>query len=212
MAKMVKCKTCGADIAKSANVCPSCGAKQHQVAKSICAVIAVFTIFLCLMVVFGGDDSSPEKVGEVNVTPQSEESTAQKEPEKNVFNVGDKVELNDIIVTLVDVSESNGRNYMSPSSGNVFVLCEFEIENNSTQDIGVSSILSFSAYIDDYTANMSLSAIVSSEKTQLDGTVAPGKKMTGVVGYEAGEDWQNIEIRFTPSFWSNKEIIFAYEK
>ena len=28
--KMVKCKTCGADIAKSAKVCPSCGAKNKK--------------------------------------------------------------------------------------------------------------------------------------------------------------------------------------
>lgn len=30
MDKMTKCKTCGADIAKSAKVCPACGAKQKN--------------------------------------------------------------------------------------------------------------------------------------------------------------------------------------
>ena len=28
--KMVKCKTCGAEIAKSAKTCPKCGAKQKK--------------------------------------------------------------------------------------------------------------------------------------------------------------------------------------
>lgn len=44
MAKLVKCKTCGAEIAKSAKVCPKCGAKQHVGALSVCAVIIVVTL------------------------------------------------------------------------------------------------------------------------------------------------------------------------
>ncbi|NOW20903.1 rubrerythrin [Clostridium saccharobutylicum] len=30
MSKMIKCKTCGADIASSAKTCPSCGAKNKK--------------------------------------------------------------------------------------------------------------------------------------------------------------------------------------
>ena len=39
---------------------------------------------------------------------------------------------------------------MTPSDGKVYVVFEFEIENNSDRDIAVSSMLSFEAYIDDY--------------------------------------------------------------
>lgn len=44
MAKLVKCKTCGAEIAKSAKVCPKCGAKQHVGALSACSIIIVITL------------------------------------------------------------------------------------------------------------------------------------------------------------------------
>ena len=30
MSKMIKCKTCGADIASSAKSCPGCGAKNKK--------------------------------------------------------------------------------------------------------------------------------------------------------------------------------------
>ncbi len=56
---------------------------------------------------------------------------------------------------------------------------------------------------------MNLSAMLSTDKPQLDGTVAAGKKMNGVIGYEVDPGWTDIEIRFTPNFWSGKEIIFT---
>lgn len=58
MAKMVTCKTCGKQIAKTAKVCPHCGAKQHQVVLSICVLIVVVTVFACIFILkslFSGD-------------------------------------------------------------------------------------------------------------------------------------------------------------
>lgn len=42
--------------------------------------------------------------------------------------------------------------------------------------------------------------------------IAAGKKMTGIVGYEVPKDWKEIEIRFTPDFWSGNEITFIADK
>ena len=72
--------------------------------------------------------------------------------------------------------------------------------------------MSFEAYVDDYSANMDLSAMLVANKNQLDGSVAAGKKMNGVIGYQVDKDWKELEIRFTPSFWSGKDIIFTYAK
>ena len=115
-------------------------------------------------------------------------------------------------MTLVSVKESRGANFMAPSDGKVFLICEFEIENNSNRDIAVSSIASFEAYVDDYSTSMNLSATVSSDKPQLDGSVAAGKKMNGTIGYEVDENWKTIEIRFAPNFWSGKGITFEHNK
>lgn len=130
--------------------------------------------------------------------------------QQTTFGVGEKVSLDDVVVTLLDVTESYGSTYNKPTAGNVFVLCEFEIENNSSGDIGVSSIMSFDCYCDDYATSSSLSATLErGNKAQLDGSVASGKKMNGVIGYEVPKDWKELEVRFTPSFWSRKDIVFV---
>ena len=59
----------------------------------------------------------------------------------------------------------------------------------------------------------SLTALMEKgNKNQLDGTVAAGKKFNGVIGYEVPADWKELEVRFTPDFWSGKEIIFVANK
>lgn len=206
------CRNCGKEIDDKSVVCPNCGVSTSEKKKKkkhpiLGAIILIFGILLIVGAVSGGGDK-PEKVGEASVNS----STTPAPTEKTEFTVGDKVELNDIVVALVDVSENNGGNYMTPSEGKIFVVCEFEIENKSNKDIAVSSIMSFEAYVDDYTTGMNLSAMLSTGKSQLDGTIASGKKMNGVIGYEVDPDWSEIEIRFTPDFWSGKDIIFTYAK
>lgn len=77
MGKLVKCKTCGVEIAKSANVCPHCGAKQkkHIV---LGVFLTVFGIFLLLIAVgSSGGDTQDRDSGE-----NTKQSAEQKESEK----------------------------------------------------------------------------------------------------------------------------------
>ena len=210
MAKMKTCKSCGAEISKSAKTCPKCGARQK---KPVLLIVVVAILVIGIIGAIGGSPKA-EKVGETGTQApaQSQAPVQSQAPAQDKFQVGDVVSLNDVEVTLLNVTESSGGNYMTPEDGNVFILCEFEISNGSSKDIAVSSLLSFEAYVDDYTTSMSLTATISADKTQLDGTVAAGKKMNGAIGYEAPQDWKELEIRFTPDFWSGKDIIFTYSK
>lgn len=206
------CKNCGKEIDDKAVICPNCGVATSEKKKKkkhpiLGAIILIFGILLIIGAASGGADE-PEKVGEAS----EKNSTLATEPVVTEFTVGDKVELNDIVVTLVDVSENTGTACTKPSDGKIYVLCEFEIENNSSKDIAVSSIMCFEAYFDDYSTSMNLSALLNTDKAQLDGSVAAGKKMNGVIGYEVDSDWSELEIRFTPNFWSGKDIIFTYTK
>ena len=51
MNKFKKCKTCGSQIAKSANSCPNCGAKQNQGVYAVCVLIIILAIVSCIFVV-----------------------------------------------------------------------------------------------------------------------------------------------------------------
>lgn len=77
MAKMVKCKACGKEIAKSAKKCPYCGAKQHKGVGAACGIIVIITIVLIFAVLAGSGDKTAS-------TPQSGNQGEQTatQPEK----------------------------------------------------------------------------------------------------------------------------------
>lgn len=205
--KMKNCKVCGAEVAKSASVCPHCGAKLKKGHPVLIGIL----IFLAVAVIIGtsGSDDEPKKV-ETSAPAQGEMATETRTDDKTVFYVGETAELKGVQVTLVNVTESEGSAYNTPTEGNEFVLCEFEIVNDSDKEIAISSLVSFEAYCDDYTCTFSLGALMEkNDKNQLDGTVAAGKKFNGVVGYEVPTDWQKLEVVFTPDFWSGKDITFV---
>lgn len=206
--KLTVCKVCGAEISKDATSCPKCGAQNPIVKKAgkTAGIIILVAIVLIIIVAATSGADEPTKLGEI-----TGDGTGQQEAE-STFTVGDVVELKDIVVKFLSVKETDGSEYNSPTDGNVFLLCEFEIVNNSKKEVAVSSLLSFNAYCDDYSCSLSLSALLEKgDKNQLDGTIAAGKKMTGVIGYEVPADWKNFEVRFTPDFWSGKEIVFVAE-
>ncbi len=204
------CKQCQTEIPKKAKICPNCHKKQSGIAKWI--VIGVIAIII-IAAASGGEDK-PTKVD----TPQNQvESSAVKESsvaveQKDVFALGETAELRDIQVTLTNYKESTGSEWNHPADGKVFLLAEFEIVNNSSNDIAVSSMLSFEAYADDYALEYSLSAMLDNTETQLDGSVAAGKKMKGWIGYEVPSDYKTIEIRFVDNVWSNTPYKFEITK
>ena len=157
--------------------------------------------------------STPSLVGTVptgdkisSATPSEDAANRNKE----TFKLGDSVELDNVIVTFLNVTEASGSQFNKPREGNIFLLCEFEIDNNSTEEISVSSILSFEAYCDDYACEYSLGALLDKgTKDQLDGSVAAGKKMKGVVGYEVPADWKELEVQYTLDLFNDQKIIFV---
>ncbi len=81
MAKLVMCKACGQQIAKSAKVCPHCGAKQHQVALSVCVLIIVAAVFACIFVL----KSTLSDIEPATTTQPKESDTKSGTQEQVVF-------------------------------------------------------------------------------------------------------------------------------
>lgn len=207
--KMTNCKSCGTEIAKSAKSCPHCGAKNKN-GHPVLIGLLVFVVLIAIIGAMGSDDEPKKVEGTLPGQTDTAVSAGNDEDGENIFHVGELAELKGVTVALVNVTESEGSDFNKPSDGNVFVLCEFEIVNNSNEEITVSSMLSFDAYCDDYACSYSLSALLEKgNKNQLDATIAAGKKVNGVIGYEVPENWKDLEIHFTPNFWTGKEIVFV---
>lgn len=208
------CKYCQSEIPKKAKVCPHCRKKQGGKLKWIIIAIVVLAIIGSAM--GGGSESENVKKAD-SATENIENSVSSNETEKipaeeqTVFRKGEMAESDDVQVTMTDIMETSGSEYNKPSDGNVFVLAEFEIANNTDKDIAVSSMLSFEAYADDYSLNYSLQALMEKDGNQLDGSIAAGKKMKGWIGWEVPEDYGTIEIHFTDSVWSNDKLVFVIE-
>ena len=205
-----KCKHCQSDIPKKAKVCPQCGKKQGGALKWI--IIAVVALII-IGSASGGEDE-PKKVESNNteVGAVTEVATREIASQPEEFTVGDTVEYKDIKVTLNSVTENTGSQYNKPTDGNVFLLLDFTIENNSNSELNVSSLLCFEAYQDGYSTSESISALLEISGNQLDGTVAPGKKMQGSIGYEVPADFKEFEINFNPDVWSSNQFTFIYRK
>ena len=209
-----QCKHCKSEIPYDAKVCPVCRKKQGAPG---CLIVVLVVVVLVLIAAFagGGESSTPQKVESTSGTSQSasQASQAQSQPEQTVFTVGDTVELNGVKTTLLSAEEYPGKQYMMPTDGNVFLVCQFEIENDSSAEINVSSMVSFNAYCDDYSVSLSVTGeMLEDSWKSLDGTVAPGKKINGAIAYEIPQDWQKMEISYTPSFWSGHDVQFEINK
>ena len=206
------CKSCGKEIDNKAVVCVNCGCAvktKKPIYKKVWFWLLVVVVVIAVASASGDNDA--KLVTNTNTVSVSDiETTSTPSEEKDKFYVGETAELKDVMVTFVDVSENYGSTFNEPTEGNVYVLFELDIANNSNEELNISSMMCFEAYCDGYTCNYSLGALMEKEnKNQLDGTVAPGKKMNGVIGYEVPKDWQEIEMVFTPDFWSSKSITFV---
>lgn len=229
---LIKCPECGKEVSSAATNCPNCGhpiSQGKQVVKETVVkekkkrgCLSTILLFVIIVAVIGALTSGGDDKKVKDVTKSTSSSSAPSDPnsetkttEKAEFSVGETAEQKNIQVTLLSITESHGSEYVKPDDGNVFLLCEFEIGNNSDKDITISSIASFEAYCDDYSLNQDLLGLQAPEaqgKSQLDGSVAAGKKMKGVIAYQVSSEYKNFEISISPDFWSGKGIKFVVAK
>ncbi len=177
--------------------------KKH----TVLIIVLVLVGLGILGAIFGGDDTDKDS-GTTNAetkttadAKQSETSTekATEPAEKNVFSLNETADINGFKMTAVEFRESHGTEFSKPEDGKVFVIVDFEINNESEKDEHISSILNFECYVDGYSTNESLSGGVTEKTKTLDGDIAAGKKLKGSIALEAPEDWKEIEIIYEPT-------------
>ena len=209
------CKYCKSEIPADAKVCPNCKKRQRP-GGCLIAVIVVVVLVILLAVAGSGStqDAAPQATAEPSQpaasSPSETDAASQEEQTETTYGVGDTVESDGVEVTLVSAEENTGADYITPADGSVFVALEFEIVNNSQQDISVSSLASFEAYCDDYSVSQSLTgATLYDDKGTLDGSVATGKRLSGAIVYEVPGDWQQLEVAVAPSVWVDRSVTFT---
>lgn len=222
VSKMVICKHCGTEIAESASICPKCGGKNKKPIYKRPWFIALIAIIIIGAIGSAVGEDKPRKeelttaVG--NQTQQTQGQTQQqtaeqpKEETPEFFKIGETAVTKKVKATITEMEKSEGGKFNKPADGHEFVLLHMTIENVSDKEIGISSILDFDAYVDDNAINEDLGAQISKDGTKtMNGTIAAGKKLTGVLGYEVPKGWQKLEIHFSPDPLSNTVIKWLIE-
>lgn len=206
MAKLIKCATCGNEIASNAKKCPQCGAKNKKpFFKKVWFWVLVVFVGIGIANSAGGSDT-PKKVGEKDTDKETTETVSSK---TQIFKVGDIVEVKNFKITVNGVRTSNGGDFMAPEEGNVFFFADVTIENTSKEEQPISSLLMFSIVDQDGRKyDISIGAMTEA-KGQLDGTVGAGRKITGEYAVEVPKDLTGLELQFDSSLITGKQVIVS---
>jgi hypothetical protein len=228
--EFIVCQKCGEQNPATNNYCKKCTAPlkenlppppqqfQQQFIppkkKSkgcLIAVIIVVAVIILIIIIAVASNAGKSIPTDANGNPTASNGEANK-----TYGINEPVTQNGITMTLASVTQNSGSEYNKPADGKVFLLCEFNIDNNANSDLTISSMLCFEAYVDTYATSLSFTALIEKgSKQQLDGKVASGKKMNGVIAYEVPKDWKELEIQIKPdvlSFFSGKTIFKVANK
>ena len=181
-----------------------------------------WVIVVIVIAAIGGGEDKPRKeeptTAVVNQIQQTQGQTQQqvaeqpKEETPEFFKIGETAVTKKVKATITKMEKSEGSEFNRPADGHEFVLLHMTIENVSDKEISISSVLNFDAYVDDNAINEDLGAQISKDGTQtMNGTIAAGKRLTGVLGYEVPKGWQKLEIHFSPGLLSDTVIKWLIE-
>ena len=226
-AKMKKCKHCGAEIAKSAKICPKCGGKNK---KSALPLIIVLIVLILLLVIAGGgsgdsnkSSTGASKIGTVGSSTASQEETGSETDNEDTGSKSDTTEKTDVEIkddyyvgdilsakgmemTYVASGEFTSSNQFSqPADGNKFIFIELFAENKSDSDMSIS-MFSFEAYADGYAIDRYYGG-----DEDLSASLSPGRTTSGRVYFEVPENAGEIEVEYEVDWLSSKKIRFIYE-
>ena len=149
---------------------------------------------------------------EISEAQESEETTVLEEKNESRYKVGDTAQLLGLDISIEHVSRSKGNGLLAAAEGNEYVGFYIIIDNTSSVDQYISTMLLFDAYTDGVKSNYStkgLSAFSSSVET-LDGRLAPGKRMMGYYVIEVSESWSEIEIQFLSAWLPTSQLSAAF--
>ncbi|HAT4156624.1 Telomeric repeat-binding factor 2 [Clostridium perfringens] len=148
----------------------------------------------------GCGSDTPKKVED-----QNQKQEQQQESKVETFKVGDTIQTKDFKITVNKVETSEGGEFVKPKDSNEFIKVDITIENTSKEEQNVSSMIMFKVV--DKDGRSYNQAIVEDQNGQLDGKVAPGRKMTGEYVVEVPKGATGLQLEFDSSLLTSGQVI-----
>lgn len=149
------------------------------------------------------DKPASENVVEAAATkaPEKESEPEVKKPE--IYNTGDSVKFDNLIITVNGIRESKGK-FMTASEGNVLLLVDITAENTGDEEESVSSLMQTEMVdADGFSYNLT---IAEDAKGSFDGSIGVGRKLRGEVAFEVPAESATLEFIFSDPFKSGQAI------
>lgn len=212
--KLITCKACGQEIAKSAKACPHCGAKNKKPIFKKWWLWAIIVVLIISIGTSGNDTDSGSAANNStnpnqNISSNDTNSTDNKpkEPAKTEYHVGDTIEDGNTKIVFMSSGDYVEENeFMQPAEGKKYIFLQFAFENISkTTDTSIS-FYSFECYADGYAAEMYYGG-----NDELSATLSAGRATTGYIYFEVPADAEVIEVEYETNVFTEKKIKFIFE-
>jgi len=174
----------------------------------------VFAILLVSILIFSlsacGAEDMPQR-GTGNGTTATMPVQNDTEPDESSFGLDETAIFQNISVTATEIKKSGGSDFFEPDEGKIFVGVKFVIENTSSEDQSISTLLLFDAYADDVKLDYSISAAMAFDEGTLDGNVSPGKRLEGYYGVEVPISTQKLEFEVKSGWLNSGKAVFLFD-
>lgn len=124
--------------------------------------------------------------------------------------VGETVTLDNLAVTVNEVTYPAGDDFTSPDEGYQFVVLDITLANQGNETLNASSLLQM--WLKDATGQLysvDLMAAVASGGTPPEGELAPGETIRGQVGFQVPVDAQGLVFTFDRDVFAAGKAFFA---
>lgn len=199
---MKNCKKCGAEIAKSAKVCPKCGAR-FGLPGFVKVLIILAIIFVCLFgCVAACTKGAVDAVDEAFTETENDNKDVNGKTE---FKLNETFENKYVKLTMTDVNLDfkNYSKYADVKSGYKVISATFNIEN-----IGESDDLFDNVDFDCYADEEAMDSFYSVDDATFTKTISAGKKASGTVYFLVPKDAKKITIEYDASWLDNVNIVY----
>lgn len=207
--KMKACKSCGAEIAKSAKKCPQCGARYGlpTIVKVLVALLVIGALITVGMVSCAGlfvssvDKAVKETAkGSDIIGPDGKRLTGDAAT-KPTFPIQSKITVDDLELTIAAPSNRKPGEYENVKSGNIAVF--HVTAANKGSDPAYISTGDFNLYVDDTKCEEVFTADVNFIVDQINS----GKTAEGDMAFDLARG-SKFELIYTPSFLTEQQITF----
>lgn len=181
----------------------------------IIGIVIVLAVVIALANAGGqsGKGSAPAPTAQTSNQSQPAQATSQSQSGQSAqsaggHRVGEPVTLSGWTVTVNSVKRSSGDGEFNvPKAGNVYLLIDVTVVNNTGQSQVVSSDLQFS--LKDSTGQSYTEALDTAAPAAPNGTVADGGKVRGTLVYEVPQSIHTWELDFQPDLFSGDQATWS---